>query len=158
MATTRYFEAHGTGTAVGDPTEVKAIADAFKDSPRELLYVGAVKSNIGHLGGASGIAGLIKTVLVLERGVIPANIRFDRVNPQIDAEAWPSSGLRRASVNSFGSGGTNAHAVLDDAYHFLLSRSLNGRHSTEYQQSVTSNGQLKPNGFTLKEPQLGEVS
>jgi acyl transferase domain-containing protein len=169
METTRYFEAHGTGTAVGDPTEAKAIADAFKNSLHEPLYVGAVKSNIGHLEGASGIAGLIKSVLVLERGVIPANIWFDCVNPQIDAEAWnlifptqtvawPSSGLRRASVNSFGFGGTNAHAVLDDAYHFLLSRGLDGRHSTIFHQSVSSNGQLKHSRFTVEEAQHGEVA
>ncbi|KAF2865597.1 hypothetical protein BDV95DRAFT_652025 [Massariosphaeria phaeospora] len=166
MAITRYFEAHGTGTAVGDPIEAKAIADAFKDSVREPLFVGAVKSNIGHLEGASGIAGLIKTVLVLERGVIPANIWFERVNPKIDAEAWklifptetvawPSLGLRRASVNSFGFGGTNAHAVLDDAYHFLLSRGFTGGDSTKY---TSSNEQLGTSGVKLEEPRSGQVS
>ena len=155
MAATRYFEAHGTGTPVGDPIEAKAIANAFKDPHREPLYVGAVKSNVGHLEGASGIAGLIKTVLVLERGVIPANIWFERVNPKIDAKAWnlvfptetipwPSTGLRRASVTSFVFGGTNAHAVLDDAYHYLASRGLDGRHCTKYQRSGLSNGQLQP--------------
>jgi acyl transferase domain-containing protein len=169
MSETRYFEAHGTGTAVGDPIEARAIADAFRNEGRDPLYVGAVKSNIGHLEGASGIAGLIKTVLVLERGVIPANIWFDRVNPKIDAEAWnlifpteavpwPSSGLRRASVNSFGFGGTNAHAVLDDAYHFLLSRGLDGRHCTKYPRNVSSQDQLQINGNTVRKRQTEKLT
>ncbi|KAH7138738.1 polyketide synthase [Dendryphion nanum] len=156
MAKTRYFEAHGTGTAVGDPIEAKAIAGAFKEHHHQPLYVGAVKSNIGHLGGASGISGLIKTVLVLERGVIPANIWFERVNPQIDAEGWnlvfptettpwPTPGLRRASVNSFGFGGTNAHVIVDDAYHYLLSRGLTGRHTTKYQHMGSKNSHCNRN-------------
>ncbi|KAF2872288.1 thiolase-like protein [Massariosphaeria phaeospora] len=129
IALTRYFEAHGTDTPRGDPTEAEAIANAFRGhtSPEDKLHIGAVKSNIGHLKGASGMAGLIKAVLVLEKGIIPANIWVDRINPRIhsswnlnfpkEALPWPIDGLRRASVNSFGLGGTNAHAVLDDAYH-----------------------------------------
>lgn len=135
MSSTRYFEAHGTGTAVGDPTEARAIANAFDSPDREPIYVGAVKSNIGHLEGASGIAGLIKSVLVLERGVIPANMWLERVNPKIKPDewglkfptqtvSWPSDGPRRASVNSFGFGGTNAHAILDGANDYLTSRGL----------------------------------
>ncbi|KAG9235749.1 phenolpthiocerol synthesis polyketide synthase ppsA [Amylocarpus encephaloides] len=135
---TRYFEAHGTGTALGDPLEAKAIATVFSrkqrgDSP---LYVGALKSNIGHLEGASGLAGVIKAILVLEKAVIPPNIWFDRVNPEIREEwglvfptsevPFPGEGLRRASVNSFGFGGTNAHAVLDDAESFLREHKLKG--------------------------------
>ena len=83
---TRFFEAHGTGTALGDPIEANAIGRAFRDlrSPESPLYVGAVKSNIGHLEGASGIAGLIKAILVLEHGVIPPNANFEKVNPRID--------------------------------------------------------------------------
>jgi acyl transferase domain-containing protein len=168
MAATRYFEAHGTGTAVGDPTEAKAIAEAFRGSLRDPLYIGAVKSNIGHLEGASGIAGLIKTVLVLERGMIPANIWFERVNPKIDAQtwklvfptetiAWPSPGLRRASVNSFGFGGTNAHAVLDDAYHFLSSRGLSGKHSTKFEQSTSPDRHLDYNGSRSVQRGTGNV-
>lgn len=88
MEPTRFFEAHGTGTPVGDPIESSAIGAAFRkvrteDDP---LYVGAVKSNIGHLEGASGIAGLIKTILVLEKGVIPPNTNFEKLNPKIDTE------------------------------------------------------------------------
>ncbi|KAK3324470.1 fatty acid synthase S-acetyltransferase [Cercophora scortea] len=148
LKTTRYFEAHGTGTPVGDPLEARAMGSAFKDerSVEQPLIVGAVKSNIGHLEGASGIAGLIKATLVLEHGVIPPNIWFEKPNPKIDPEwnlkfptepmLWPQDGLRRASVNSFGYGGTNTHAILDDAYHYLKSRSLQGRHHTVQRPSL----------------------
>ncbi|KAL4862002.1 hypothetical protein BDV12DRAFT_203449 [Aspergillus spectabilis] len=131
---TAYFEAHGTGTPVGDPLELSAIgetigvAKAADGSPP--LLVGSVKSNIGHLEGASGIAGLIKTVLVLEQGQIPAVHGFETPNPRFQLDKWnihipaeltpwPTPGLRRASVNSFGYGGTNSHVILDDAFHYL---------------------------------------
>ncbi|KAI1383543.1 putative polyketide synthase [Hypoxylon trugodes] len=142
-AHTRYFEAHGTGTPIGDPREAQAIGAAFrKDRPTEdPLYVGAVKSNIGHLEGASGLAAIIKTVLVLEKGIIPPNANFENINPKIDAERlklrfpkeshlWPTPGLRRASINSFGYGGANWHLVMDDAYNYLRLRSLPGKHCT----------------------------
>jgi acyl transferase domain-containing protein len=88
MKPTRFFEAHGTGTAVGDPIESKALGSAFRRirSPDDPLWVGALKSNIGHLEGASGIAGMIKTLLVLEKGMIPPNNNFEKVNPLIDTE------------------------------------------------------------------------
>ncbi|KUJ19541.1 reducing type I polyketide synthase [Mollisia scopiformis] len=143
MGWTRFVEAHGTGTALGDPIEARAIGESFRkyQGENDGVYIGAVKSNIGHLEGTSGIAGVIKTVLALERGVIPPNTNFEVLNPQIDAEGlkikfpvesipWPSHGIRRASVNSFGFGGTNAHAVLDDAYHYLSSRHLSANHCT----------------------------
>lgn len=85
---TGFFEAHGTGTPVGDPLEAGAIADVFRGHRREPLVVGAVKSNVGHLEGASGLVGLIKTVLVLENAVIPRNIWFDQINPAIPAVEW----------------------------------------------------------------------
>ncbi|QSZ36869.1 hypothetical protein DSL72_006752 [Monilinia vaccinii-corymbosi] len=136
---TGFFEAHGTGTPIGDPREAEAIGIAFKDHVDEPLVVGAVKSNISHLEGASGLAGLIKTILILEKGVIPRNIWFEKLNPeiltdewklQVDTMAWPKEGLRRASVNSFGYGGANAHVIVDDAYHYLKSRKLAGKHQT----------------------------
>ncbi|PLB52311.1 polyketide synthase [Aspergillus steynii IBT 23096] len=141
---TRFFEAHGTGTAVGDPIEAEAIGSVFRKarSPDDPLYIGAAKSNIGHLEGGSGIAAVIKTVLVLEKGIIPPNsVNFESLNPEIDAEflnikiptkpiAWPTPGLRRASVSSFGYGGSNAHVVLDDAYHYLQQHSLDAPHCT----------------------------
>lgn len=85
MGPTRYVEAHGTGTSVGDPIEIGSIQSAFKESrsKEDPLFVGAVKSNIGHLEATSGMAGLIKAVLTLEKGVIPGNIWFEKLNPQI---------------------------------------------------------------------------
>lgn len=88
MEPTRFFEAHGTGTPVGDPRESLAIGSAFRQTrtTKDPLWVGAVKSNIGHLEGASGIAGVIKALLVLEKGIIPPNTNFERPNPKIDTE------------------------------------------------------------------------
>ena len=139
LGKTNFFEAHGTGTPIGDPTEAAAIGAVFKDLRKTPLIVGAVKSNIGHLEGAAGLAGLIKTILILEKGVIPPNIWFEKPNPAIlmdewkiqfplKSMQWPSNELRRASVNSFGYGGSNAHVVIDDAVHYLQSRGLTGRH------------------------------
>ncbi|KAI1389501.1 putative polyketide synthase [Hypoxylon trugodes] len=154
MAHTRYVEAHGTGTATGDPREANAIGLSFREHRSQLdpVYIGAVKSNIGHLEGASGLAGLIKAVLVLERGTIPPNTNFEKLNSQIDSKylritfpeqshTWPIRGLRRASVNSFGYGGANCHVVLDDAYHYLHLRGLKGNHCTTL-TSTTANDSL----------------
>lgn len=86
MGPTRYIEAHGTGTPVGDPIEISSIQSAFKASRSEEdpLFVGAVKSNIGHLEATSGIAGLFKAVLTLEKGIIPGNIWLESPNPRIN--------------------------------------------------------------------------
>jgi acyl transferase domain-containing protein len=136
---TRYVEAHGTGTPIGDPIEIKAIGRVFGESrsPQNPLYVGSIKSNVGHLEGASGLAGLVKAVLALEKGTIPPNALFEKINPALEAEryhiriptesiGWPTEGIRRASVNSFGFGGTNAHVILDGALHYLRDRGLIG--------------------------------
>lgn len=87
---TRYFEAHGTGTKVGDPIEVRAIASTFRcQRPRsEPLYIGALKTNIGHLEGASGVASLIKAIMVLEKGIIPPNLWFEKANSEIFEDEW----------------------------------------------------------------------
>ncbi|KAI3395544.1 hypothetical protein diail_1206 [Diaporthe ilicicola] len=139
---TRFFEAHGTGTQVGDPIEASAIAEIFAPhrSPDEPLYVGALKSNVGHLEGAAGVAAIIKGVFTLEKGIIPPNIWFEKANPRIkgswhlkfptEATPWPQAGLRRMSINSFGIGGSNAHVVMDDALHFLQQYRLIGHHRT----------------------------
>lgn len=139
----RYVEAHGTGTRVGDPIEMEALGRVFGDyrSASDPLHVGSVKANIGHCEGSAGLAGVLKAILVLEKGIIPPNALFERLNPDIDTErfhvavptkpiAWPNQGLRRVSVNSFGFGGTNSHAVLDDAFHYLQARSLEANHCT----------------------------
>jgi len=138
MNKTTYFEAHGTGTALGDPVELLAVGKtvgASRDKDDQPLFVGSVKSNIGHLEGSSGIAGVIKTILALERAEIPAVAEFKSLNPNIKQDEWniripteltpwPADGLRRASINSFGYGGSNAHVILDDALNYLQGESL----------------------------------
>ncbi|OGE53444.1 hypothetical protein PENARI_c008G05255 [Penicillium arizonense] len=138
---TRLVEAHGTGTSTGDPIEAGALARAFKCRRDTPLYIGTIKSSIGHLEGGSGVAGIIKAILTLESGIITPNYDMKQVNPKIPAAdwgikfpteniPWPSQGLRRISVNSFGIGGTNAHCILDDAYNYLDDRHLAGAHCT----------------------------
>ncbi|KAG8412207.1 Type I Iterative PKS [Metarhizium acridum] len=160
MEPTRFFEAHGTGTSAGDPIESKALGSAFRQvrTADDPLWVGAIKSNIGHLEGASGIAGVVKAMLILERGVIPPNTNFEKINPTIDAEflniqfpldtmPWPVTGIRRASVNSFGNAGTNAHVVLDDVYHYLESNGLSAPHLTV--RDPPSKSELELNAVNL---------
>ncbi|MYH41779.1 MAG: type I polyketide synthase, partial [Chloroflexi bacterium] len=123
-----YLEAHGTGTAVGDPIEIDAAADVLsrgRDGDRPLL-VGSVKTNIGHLESAAGIAGLMKAALVLKRGIIPRHLHFHDPNPSLDWDSLPlqvTSEMvdlpprdrpRLAGVNSFGISGTNAHVVVEE--------------------------------------------
>ncbi|KAI8632693.1 polyketide synthase [Xylariaceae sp. FL1651] len=127
---TAYIEAHGTGTPTGDPLEVSAITAAFstvtKRSAEKPLLVGSVKSNIGHTEAASGLASIIKVALMLEKGRVPTNGNFHQANPRLQLEQrniaipkfsqpWPGSKhtIRRASVNNFGFGGANAHAILE---------------------------------------------
>ncbi len=120
-----YVEAHGTGTALGDPIEVAALRQAFGSRNGDRCALGSIKTNIGHLDAASGVAGLIKTVLALRERTIPPSLHFERPNPEIDfgpffvntqAAEWPKrpDRPRRAGVSSFGIGGTNAHAVLEE--------------------------------------------
>ena len=123
-----YIEAHGTGTSLGDPIEVSALGEVFKnhdhDSP---LLIGSAKTNIGHLEGAAGVAGLMKVVLQLQHRQIPPHLHFNEPNPFIDWDGlpvkvandstdWqPSQETRIAGVSSFGFGGTNCHIVLEEA-------------------------------------------
>ncbi|KAI1740420.1 lovastatin nonaketide synthase [Xylaria scruposa] len=126
MGPTRFFQAHATGTAVGDPIEGNAIGRAFKGYRRknDPLYVGAIKSNLGHLEGCSGLAGIIVTILALERGIIPPISGLESVNKLIDADQL------HLNVNSFGFGGTNAVAILDDAYNYMRLKGIQGYHRT----------------------------
>ncbi len=124
-----YVETHGTGTPVGDPVEIAALSRAFRASTdhKGFCAVGSVKSNIGHLDPAAGVAGLIKTVLAMENRLIPPSLHFEEPNPEIDFENspfyvndrladWPDDdGPRRAGVSSLGVGGTNAHLVVEEA-------------------------------------------
>ena len=90
LSCTHFFEAHGTGTTIGDRMEATAIANVFQKHGDSAvpLRIGAVKSNIGHLEGAAGLAGLIKSVLILEKGIIPPNVWFEKSGPSIDTQAW----------------------------------------------------------------------
>ncbi len=122
-----YVEGHGSATALGDPIEVSALRQAFARAGHggRPCALGSIKSNVGHLNTAAGIAGLIKTVLALRHGTIPPSLHFERPNPQADfgpfhvpvrALPWPPDlSPRRAGVSSFGLGGTNVHAVLEEA-------------------------------------------
>jgi acyl transferase domain-containing protein/NADPH:quinone reductase-like Zn-dependent oxidoreductase/SAM-dependent methyltransferase/acyl carrier protein len=123
-----YVEAHGTGTAVGDPIEAHALAEALCADRTDAnpLVIGSVKTNLGHLETASGVAGLVKAALVLKHGRIPASLHFDTPNPHIDFaalklrmpvanETFPGNGATRlAGINSFGFGGSNAHVILSE--------------------------------------------
>ena len=123
-----YIEAHGSGTPVGDPIEVRALSKAFRTSSQRSGYcaIGSVKTNIGHLDAAAAIAGMIKTVLALEHRKLPPSLHYSESNPEIDFPStpfyvnthlreWTSDGPRRAGVMSTGMGGTNAHVVLEEA-------------------------------------------
>jgi acyl transferase domain-containing protein/acyl carrier protein len=128
--TISYIEAHGTGTELGDPIEIAGLTQAFRlrTERRAFCAIGSVKTNIGHLDAAAGVAGLIKTVLALENRALPPSLNFTSPNPAIDFAATPfyvnaklaewkqAEGTpRRAGVSSFGIGGTNAHVVVEEA-------------------------------------------
>ena len=140
---TSYVEAHGTGTPAGDPLEASALSKVFGAgrSSSQPLVVGSIKTNIGHLEGASGLAGLIKTVLMLENNTILPNLNFEKANACIpldkwnlkiptNVQCWPSNGIRRASVCNYGYGGSNAHVIIDDASGYLAARGLKGSYRT----------------------------
>jgi len=124
-----YMEAHGTGTALGDPIEVDALTRAFRLTTDEKQYcaIGSLKTNIGHLDVAAGVSGLIKVCLAMRNEVIPPSLQFDAANPNIDFQRSPffvntqlrpwrrSSKIRRAGLSSFGVGGTNSHIVIEEA-------------------------------------------
>ncbi|MES1245585.1 MAG: amino acid adenylation domain-containing protein, partial [Acidobacteriota bacterium] len=121
-----YVEAHGTGTALGDPIEVAALKQAFAGvEGRGSCAIGSIKTNIGHLDAAAGVAGLMKLVLSLRHGLLPPSLHFKRPNPGLGLEdspfrvndtlrPWTAPGPRRGGVSSFGIGGTNAHVVVEE--------------------------------------------
>ncbi|HEY9799814.1 MAG TPA: beta-ketoacyl synthase N-terminal-like domain-containing protein [Leptolyngbyaceae cyanobacterium] len=127
--TISYIEAHGTGTSLGDPIEIAALTQAFRQSTEKIGFcaIGSLKTNTGHLDAAAGVAGLIKTVLALKYKKIPPSLHYQTANPQIDfanspfyvntqLTDWQTNGTpRRAGVSSFGIGGTNAHVILEEA-------------------------------------------
>ncbi len=125
-STISYIEAHGTATPLGDPIEIEGLNLAFgPQQKKQFCALGSIKSNIGHLTAAAGVAGFIKTTLALYHKKIPASINFTKPNPHIDfanspfyvntkLTEWKSNGSRRAGVSSFGVGGTNVHVVLEE--------------------------------------------
>ncbi|MCP4660497.1 MAG: type I polyketide synthase, partial [bacterium] len=124
-----YLEAHGTGTSLGDPIELRAAAAALGRgrSREQALVIGSVKSNIGHTEAAAGVAGLMKVVLAMDAGVIPPHLHFVEPSPHVDWQGLPievaveprpwvsEGGTRMAGVSSFGLSGTNAHVILEQA-------------------------------------------
>ena len=127
-ASITYVEAHGSGTPVGDPVEIRALTKAFRTFTQRSDYcaIGSVKSNLGHLDAAAAVAGMIKTILALRHRSLPPSLHFSQANPEIDFKRtpfyvntqlrkWTSDGPRRAGVMSTGMGGTNAHIVFEEA-------------------------------------------
>lgn len=121
----QYIEAHGTGTEIGDPVELAALGEVFADRRQHPVTIGSVKTNIGHAGGAAGVAGLLKAVLAIENAEIPPSLNYTGPKPGIDMARlglrvgttltpWRDR-PRRAGVSSFGMGGTNAHMILEEA-------------------------------------------
>ncbi|KAF2964211.1 hypothetical protein GQX73_g9381 [Xylaria multiplex] len=136
LADTGYLECHGTGTIAGDPVEIEGVATIFAHSRQrdQPLAIGSVKGNVGHSEAASGLTSVIKVVLAIENGKIPGTATFLDPNPRIDFEHsrvkafyesmnWPLNTKRRASINSFGFGGANAHAILESP-EYLVQKSL----------------------------------
>jgi acyl transferase domain-containing protein len=121
-----YIETHGTGTPLGDPVEIEALKQGFGTNKKGFCLIGSVKTNVGHLDTAAGVAGFIKTVLALEHHLIPPSLHFETPNPKIDFENSPfhvnttlkewkrGDYPRRAGVSAFGIGGTNVHVILEE--------------------------------------------
>jgi myxalamid-type polyketide synthase MxaD len=172
-----YVEAHGTGTALGDPIEMEALVESLgRGRPADrLCLVGSVKTQIGHLEAAAGIAGLIKTVLALQHRTIPANLHFETLNPHINLDGVPfavavarqewtvaNGQPRRAGVSSFGFGGANAHAILEEwpttpanAHPSPITASQTGK-PTDSQQPQAATRTLA-HLFTLSTPQAAAL-
>ena len=148
--TINYIEAHGTGTELGDPIEIEALTQSFSEhtQKKQFCAIGSVKTNVGHLNTAAGVAGLIKTVLALKHGLIPPSLNFEQPNPQIDfpntpfyvntsLSEWSSNGTpRRAGVSSFGIGGTNAHIVLEETPIHVKSQKSNVKSKGDIERSL----------------------
>ncbi|HQZ28220.1 MAG TPA: amino acid adenylation domain-containing protein, partial [Verrucomicrobiales bacterium] len=161
-----YVEAHGTGTPLGDPIEVTALTKAFRSADvteNQFCALGSLKTNIGHLDVASGVCGLIKTALSLEKAMLPPTLHFRKANPKIDFETSPfyvnasltpwtegrNGHPRRAGISAFGVGGTNAHVVLEEAP--LVDSVPSGRPHQLFLLSGRSEEALKHAGENLRD-------
>lgn len=151
-ADTSYVETHGTGTQAGDVTEAKALHEAFGTREgRQPLVVGSVKTSIGHLEGASGLAGLVKTVMMLEKEIILPNAGFGEPNEKIKlkewnmevpttARPWPAGSVLRASINNFGYAGTNAHVIVEQAKGYLKALGAKVNYEGAHLEPRSANG------------------
>jgi len=121
----QYIETHGTGTSLGDYIEVSALSNVFSRNKKNPLYIGSIKTNIGHLGAVAGLAGLLKVVLSMQHNAIPANLHFDQANPRLKLDKncflvptelteWNQSKRKLAGVSAFGMSGTNAHVIISE--------------------------------------------
>ncbi len=167
-----YVEAHGTGTRLGDPVEVEGLNKAFMNDTAHRCAIGSVKSNMGHLDGAAGIAGLIKTALALKHKKIPPSISFEEANPEIDFHKGPfyvnatlsdwetkAGKPRMAGVSSYGIGGTNGHVILEEAPERPLAPSTKKFQllvSTAKSQAGLERYQEKLKGFIEKQAEISD--
>lgn len=165
---TQYVEVHGTGTAVGDPIELSAIAATFGasvESGEPPIYVGSIKPSVGHTEGCAGLADVFRAILSLEKGYILPTYGVEQLNPKIKLAEhnlalppgvipWPSVGQRRASVNCFGFGGANSHIILDDAYHYLSERGIKAAHATSILPLVEAGGSTEAEGASSRRRRL----
>src|SRR5262249_20896511 len=148
--TISYVETHGTGTSLGDPIEIRALTQAFGVTKKKsFCLIGSVKTNIGHLDAAAGVASLIKTTLALHHKLIPRRLHFQEPNQQIDFDNGPfrvnnellewkgEAAPRRAGVSSFGIGGTNAHAILEEYRPLEEDRAAGDAHHAQSHQLIT---------------------
>ncbi|KAF4594413.1 polyketide synthase [Ophiocordyceps camponoti-floridani] len=163
-ADTQYAELHGTGTRVGDPTEISAVARTLAADRSTPLLCGSVKTQIGHSEAAAAMAGILKCVLSMEAGILPPNKNFIEPNPRLRLEAsnivvptesqpWPLTAVRRCSINSFGFGGLNGHIILDGAAGYLGSRGL-----AVPDVDADAEAEARPRLFLLSAPEQSAVA
>ena len=164
-----YVETHGTGTALGDPLEVKAISSALTDGRTEPLVLGALKTNMGHLQAAAGVAGLIKTVMVVREGTIPPNLHFKRLNPMLEpyadrmifpttATSWSANKKRVAGVTAIGLSGVNVHVVIEQADGITVpAASTSAERNHQIAESVPSPALFRSDGHRVAEDSNTEL-
>ncbi|KIO78760.1 peptide synthetase [Pedobacter lusitanus] len=161
-STISYVETHGTATPLGDPIEIEGLKQAFgEQTNQQFCAIGSIKSNMGHMTAAAGVAGLIKTTLALYHKEIPPSINFDKPNPNISftespfyvnnqLKHWDTKDIRRAGVSSFGVGGTNVHVIVEEHDHLPGVNQDNGRLKNLFSWSAKSQESLQDYELALK--------